>query len=170
MLIALAGLQGVGKSTVATALARRLPAAVVSVDDVESALLRAELERSFSTGLAASLVAEEVARANLVLGSHVVVDAANYVSVARRTWVSLAARLGVPLLFVDVVCSDLSLHKARIEARHREVPGMPEVTFDDVVERYAETEAWGDEPRILVDTAYPLDVDDLVDRVRRALG
>lgn len=168
MLIAMAGLQGVGKSTVAQALAARLPAVLVSVDEVESALCRAELERSFSTGLAAYLVAEEVAAANLRLGAHVVVDAANYVGVARRTWTSLAGRLGVPLLFVDVVCTDLGLHKRRVEARHRGLPGLPEVTFDDVVERYAETEAWGDEPRIMLDSALPLDVADLVARVTAA--
>lgn len=47
----MAGLPGVGKTTVARGLAARLPAVLVNVDEVESALLRAEFERSLRPGL-----------------------------------------------------------------------------------------------------------------------
>ena len=47
-LIAMAGLPGVGKTTVARGLAARLPAVLVNVDEVESALLRAEFERALT--------------------------------------------------------------------------------------------------------------------------
>lgn len=168
-LIAMAGLPGVGKSTVARALAQRLPAVLVNVDDVESALIRAEFERSFATGLAAYLVAEQVARANLALGRHVVVDAANYVTYARNIWTSLAREHGVPLLFVEVVCTDLAAHAERLADRPA-VPGLPRLTFDDVVVRYAETEPWGREPRWLVNTATELDHDAIFAQVQAALA
>ena len=168
-LIAMAGLPGVGKTTVARGLAARLPAVLVNVDEVESALLRAEFERSFATGLAAYLVAEQVARANLDLGQHVIVDAANYVTYARQMWTALAVQYRVPLLFVEMVCTDMTAHAERLTGRPA-VPGLPRLTFDDVVVRYAETEAWGGEPRWLVDTAGELDHDAIFAQISAALA
>lgn len=167
-LIAMAGLPGVGKSTVARGLAVRFPAVLVNVDEVESALVRAEFERSFATGLAAYLVAEQVADANLALGQHVVVDAANYVSYARAMWTSLAARHRVGLLFVEVVCTDLAAHAERLASRPL-VPGLPRLTMDDVVVRYAETEAWGAEPLWLVNNTGEVDHDRVFADVLAAL-
>jgi len=168
-LIAMAGLPGVGKTTVALGLAERMPAAVVNVDRVESSLVKAEFERSFATGLASYLVAEQVARDNLALGHHVIVDAANYVTYARDMWTRLAREQSTPLLFVEVVCADLALHQARLEAREV-VPGLPRLTFDDVVARYAETEPWAGEPHWLVDNARPLDHDRVFAEVMAVLG
>lgn len=168
VLIAMAGLQGVGKSTVARGLAERMGAVLASVDELESAMVAAELERGFATGLAAYLVAERFADTNLGLGHPVIVDACNYVRVAREMWTGLAARHRVPLLFVEVVCADLELHAARLAARP-EVPGLPKVTFDDVVERYAETEPWVNEPRWMVSTAAELDHDQVHADVLAAL-
>lgn len=168
-LIAMAGVQGVGKSTVARGLAARFPAVLLTVDAAESAMVRAELERGFATGLAAYLVAEEFAHANLALGQHVVIDAANYVTHARQMWTSLARSHRVPLLFVEVVCTDLALHAARLDARP-EVPGLPRVTMDDVVVRFAETEAWRDEPRWLVNNTGDLDLDQVFADVQQALA
>lgn len=169
VLIAMAGLQGVGKSTVARGLAQRFGAVLVGVDALESAMVRAELQRGFATGLAAYLAAEQVARTNLELGRHVVVDAANYVHYARDMWSELAREQAVPLLFVEVVCTDLDLHKARLDARPA-VPGLPKVTFDDVVVRFAETEPWGAEPRWLVNNSGELDLDAVYAEVLAALS
>lgn len=167
-LIALAGLPGVGKSTVARGLAERFSGVLVSVDEVESALLKAEFEYSFATGMAAYLVAEQVARANLALSHHVIIDAANYVAYSRQLWVGLANQHATALLFVEVVCTDLALHAERLASRPA-VAGLPKLDFDDVVVRYAETETWGREPRWLVNTAGPLDHDQIYAEVQAAL-
>ncbi len=66
-LIALSGLPGAGKSTVAAALAQDAAAVVVSVDPIEDAMHRAGLMPTHETGLAAYLVAEVVARESLTL-------------------------------------------------------------------------------------------------------
>ncbi len=50
MLIAVAGLPGVGKSSVAEALGRELRAPVVSVDPIEAAMRRAGVGRAQPTG------------------------------------------------------------------------------------------------------------------------
>jgi predicted kinase len=103
MLIAMAGLPAAGKSTVAEALGRVLPAPVVSVDPVEAAMWRAGVERGQPTGLAAYLVAEAVADGVLALGQSVIVDAVNAVEAARGQWRTLAGRHGVPVVFLEVV-------------------------------------------------------------------
>lgn len=168
MLIALAGLPGAGKSTVAEVLASELDAVVLAVDVIESALLRSQIERSFGSGLAAYIVAEDLAREELRRGRTVIIDASNYVQVARDGWTALARQTGSQLLFVDVVCSDFAEHMRRVEERRRGLYGLPEVTWDDVVERFAEVQPWGSEPRILVDTAGVLDGPELAQRVRHA--
>lgn len=163
----MAGLQGSGKSTLAPALAARLPAVLLSVDPIESALHRAGVPASFERGLAAYLVAEEAARANLALGWHVVVDAANYVSPARRMWSDLAAVTEVALVFVETVCDQATL-AARLGTRQRNLPGFAEVTAADAAVRAAESDPWGDEPRITVDTSASVDIAALVARLTTA--
>lgn len=142
MLIALAGLPAAGKSTVAEGLGRLLPAPVVSVDPIEAALWRGGVERDQPTGLAAYLAAEAVAEGVLALGQSVIIDAVNAVEPARGQWRALAERRGVPLAFIEVVCSDRELHRARLAARRRDIAGFYEPTWADVERRRAEFEPW----------------------------
>ena len=127
-LIVMAGLPGAGKSAVAEALGRALPAPVVSVDPIEAAMWRAGVSRGEPTGLAAYVVAEAVADGVLGLGQRVIVDAVNAVEAAREQWRGLAARHGVPVAFIEVVCMDPLVHRRRLEGRMRGIEGFPEPT------------------------------------------
>ncbi|MFJ5228499.1 AAA family ATPase [Kitasatospora sp. NPDC088391] len=155
MLIVMAGLPGAGKSTVAGALGRELPAPVVSVDPVEAAMWRAGVGRDQPTGLAAYAVAEAVADDVLTLGQDVVVDAVNAVAEARAQWRALAVRRGVPLVFVEVLCSDPALHRARLERRSRGLSGFPEPTWEAVQGLRSAFAPWTDE-RLRLDSAADL--------------
>lgn len=158
MVIAMAGLQGAGKSALATALGERLGAVVVSVDALEQAVLNAGIPRSFETGLAGYTTAAAVARANLANGLPVVVDAANYVDEGRAFWRSLAAERGAALLWAHVVTPE-GLHRERLEARVRPEAGDIAVEWEDVERRRAETEPWSEEDAahlVVVDGALPL--------------
>lgn len=166
MLIAMAGLQVTGKSLVAAQLAGRLDAVLLSVDPIESAMTRAGLWHNQATGRAAYLVAQDTARANLALGHDVIVDAANYVAQARSMWVELAEEQRTDLVFLVTVCSDADEHRRRVRQRRRDLPGIPEVTWDDVMRRNLETEMWGPEPRLAVDTAHEVDLDQLITLIR----
>ena len=84
-------------------------------------------------------------------------------------WTALAREQRTSLLFVEVVCTDLAVHQARLSARP-EVPGLPRVEFDDVVVRYAETEPWGNEPRWMVNNVGELDLDAIQAEVLTALS
>ena len=124
------------------------------MDPIEAALFRAGIERSPSTGLAAYLVAAAIAERNLALGLTTILDASNYVEPARRMWRDLAEQQRVPLRWIEIVCADETLHRARVEARGAYIAGFPAVTWADVLRRRTETEPWADE-RLVVDTTAP---------------
>ena len=128
-LIVMAGLPGAGKSTIGEIVGARLGATVVSVDPIESAILRAGIDADQPTGLAAYLVAEEIAEKELDSGRTVIVDAVNAAEAARLQWRDLAARADVRLRVIEVVCSDESLHRARLEKRERGLPHLEETTW-----------------------------------------
>ncbi len=155
MLIAMAGLPGSGKSAVAGEIARALGCAVLSVDPIEAAMWRAGVERDQPTGLAAYVIAEDLAREQLLVGNDAIVDAVNDVEPARDQWRSLAASLGQPLAFVEVICSDEQVHRRRLAGRQRGIEGFPEPTWESVLERRSGFTSWTDD-RIRVDSMSPL--------------
>lgn len=167
MLVVMAGLPGTGKSTVAEASAALLGLPVVSVDPIESAILSAGIDADQPTGLAAYLVAETIAESVIASVGGVVIDAVNAVEPAREQWLKLATRRGIPIRFVEVVCSDESVHRARLEARGRQLAHIAEPTWHAVEQSLDEWEPWGGDsgavPRITVDSVHPVPV--LVEQV-----
>jgi predicted kinase len=163
VLIAMAGLPGAGKSTIADGLSRELRAPVLSVDPIESAMWRAGVQRTEPTGLATYVVAETLARANLSTGISVIVDAVNAVEPARWTWREVAASAGVRLKFVEVVCSDERVHRERVQARSRAIEGFEVTPWEAVLAARAEWAPWSDE-RLRLDS-----LDSSADNLKRAL-
>ncbi|WP_395639477.1 AAA family ATPase [Pseudolysinimonas sp.] len=167
MLVVMAGLPGTGKSTVGEAAAALLGLPIVSVDPVESAILSAGIDADQPTGLAAYLVTETIAESVIASVGGVVVDAVNAVEPARNQWLKLATRRGIPIRFVEVICSDESVHRARLEARGRQLAHIAEPSWHAVEQSLDEWEPWGGEtgavPRITVDSVHPVPV--LVEQV-----
>lgn len=168
MLIAMAGLPGAGKSTIGQVLSGRLNVPVVSIDPIESAILRAGIDRDQPTGLAAYLVGRMQAATLLETGRSVLVDAVNAVNPAREQWVTLAATLEEPLKFIEVICSDADLHRQRIENRERSLPHL-ELTWNAVEQSLEDYAEWSGPSaavaRITLDSVEPLGVN-----VERALA
>lgn len=166
MFIVLAGLPGVGKSTFAAALARRVDAVVLAVDEVEDALLGAGLPAGFSTGVAAYGVVERLTEAQLGVGRSIVVDAVNDDPRAREQWHGLAARAGVPARWFELRLASGDGHRHRLEARGRRYASLPEPAWATLAARGAALEAWeGD--RVVLDAALPVGA--LVERALRRL-
>jgi predicted kinase len=128
MLIVMAGLPGAGKSTLAAIVGARRKIIVLSVDQIETAVLKAGISAGQPTGLAAYLVAETLAESALVRDRDIIIDAVNAVDPAREQWVNLAERTGSGIRFVEVVCSDPDEHRARLvdRAAKREQAGIVE--------------------------------------------
>jgi len=168
MLIAMAGLPGAGKSTIGQVVGARLGFTVVSVDPIESAILRAGIDSDQPTGLAAYLVAEMHAEAFLTGSRSVIVDAVNAVNPAREQWVNLAARLSEQLRFIELVCSDPELHRRRIEGIEPSLPFL-DLTWNAVEQSLDEYAAWTGPSaavaRITLDSVDPLGIN-----VERALS
>jgi len=160
VLIAMAGLPGSGKSTIAQVLGGRLGASVVSVDPLEAAILKAGIDSDQPTGLAAYLVAETIAESVLVSGHDVIVDAVNAVDPAREQWVGLAQRQGVKLKFIEVVCADPEVHRQRLENRAQRFAQLAEPSWHAVEQSLDEYSNWAGPSaavaRITIDSVQPL--------------
>ena len=154
VLVLMSGLPGVGKSAIADAIGERLPAVVIAVDEIEAAILRSGVDRSFETGLAAYRVGAAIAAHQLDLGASVIADAANYLEVGRQIWCAAAARAEIRV--IEVVCSDEAMHKARLTRRERGLEPFPEPDWDDVMRMRQETEPWSLD-RLTIDSVRPLD-------------
>jgi predicted kinase len=150
-LIVVSGLPGSGKSTVADGLSRRLSIPVFSVDPIEAAMWRNGIAKS-QTGIAAYEVAAALADEHLRLGHSVIIDAVNPIEAPRAGWRTLAAKHKAGMKIIECVCANEAIHRQRIEARRRNIDGMPEVTWSRVLERRAEYQPWTD-PRLTLDTS-----------------
>lgn len=153
-LIILSGLPGSGKSTVAEGLAKKLALPVLSVDPIESSIIKSGFKRSFETGLAAYLVAEALAAEHLKLGISAIVDAVNAEKEGRALWLNLSKRHKAKLIIIECVL-DKAIHRKRIESRVRGMRGIPEVTWLDVEKRRKKYLEWNRE-RLILDTANPV--------------
>jgi predicted kinase len=104
------------------------------------------------TGIAAYEVAQALAEEHLRLRHSVIVDAVNPVEAPRAAWRNLAAKHRVSLKIIECVCADEAMLRQRIEARARNIAGMPEITWARLLRRRDEYEPWTD-PRLVLDTS-----------------
>jgi predicted kinase len=146
MLVVVSGLPGVGKTTIARALAQATGAVHLRIDSIEQALRNAGRPVEGEGYAVAYAVAED----NLRLGRLVVADCVNPWPLTRREWRSVADRVGVVALDVEVVCSDAGEHRRRVESREADIPAHKVPTWQEVLER--DYRAWDDD-RLVIDTA-----------------
>jgi predicted kinase len=151
MLIVIAGLPGSGKSTMAADLGRALNCAVLGVDQAEAAMWRAGVNQSAPTHHAAYLVVAALAAEQLALGHDVIVDAVNGPELARAQWRDLADRMGAELRFIVVECGDDRIFRDRVEHRSRTIEGLPEPTWEGILQRRTQFPPWTDE-RLTIDS------------------
>jgi predicted kinase len=145
MLIVLGGLPGVGKTTIARALAQKLPAVHIRIDSIEEAI-RLSGVTVVSLDDAGYRVAYAIADDNLRLGLFVIADSVNPLPITRDAWLAVAQRAGTAAMQVEVRCSDVAEHRRRVERRVTEQGGP---TWADVLAR--DYHVW--HPELVIDTA-----------------
>jgi predicted kinase len=163
VLVAFGGLPGVGKTTIARALARQLGAVHLRIDTIEYAIRESGVLNG-TVDAAGYETAYAVAEDNLRLGLTVIGDSVNPLPITRSAWRDVARRAGVPIVEVEVTCSDKAEHRRRVETRGTDFPGWT-LTWQEVVDR--DYRPW-DRERVVIDTA-AAGVDDGVRAVRAAV-
>lgn len=147
MLLVFGGLPASGKSTLSKCVARKLQAVYVRVDSIEQALRDEGFNRVYGEGYA---VAYQLAADNLLFGSTVVADSVNSISMTRNAWRSVGESIGVPVIEIEIMCSDKAEHRQRVETRVDRIAGLIQPTWDEVIAR--DYEPW-EEACIVIDTA-----------------
>ena len=156
VLIVFGGLPGTGKTTISRELTIRLAANYLRIDSIEQTLR--EAGRTVDTeGYA---IANALAAENLKLGRIVIADCVNPVLASRVGWRKTALQNSARMIEIEMVCSDLALHRQRVESRVSDIGGLKLPTWNDVVNR--PYEPW-DREHLVLDTALG-PPDDLVTR------
>jgi predicted kinase len=135
VLIILAGLPGVGKTTIARELARRLVAVHVHIDAIELAIRQSPAHAAVTMDEAGYRVGYAIAEGNLKLGHMVIADSVNPWPATRDAWKSVADRAGVRAVEIEIVCSDPVEHERRIVSRDPDPSGGRPLTWQQVLAR-----------------------------------
>lgn len=170
-LVVVTGWTGAGKSTIADLIAQELNATVGSFDWLMSGLraapevwARVELPVERQRRVGWNLLAR-VAEQQLRRGSSCVLDLVAREE-PRGEWEALAERCGAKFGVVECVCSDIGLHRSRVEGRRREIPGWYELDWEHVARGREAYEPLA-EPKLVLDAADS--ADDNLDKVKRTL-
>lgn len=167
MFIIFAGLPGTGKSTIARHLAECLGAMYLRIDTIEQAI-RSSGILPFRTdvGPAGYMAAYRIAADNLRPDRVIIVDSVNPLKITRDAYRHVAEQADVDFLEVEVVCSDVDMHRNRVETRQTDMEGLTKPSWEQVEARHYER--W-DRPHLVLDTA-SLSVDQSVERIMTALS
>lgn len=182
-LIAVGGIIGAGKSTLAAALSHDLSVPIVSSDLARKFMMAAQpydrlsdrdghvgkWEGAYASDRTAAVYSELARRATAVLrsGRTVVVDASFREAEQRHRFERLAEQQRVPFLFIEAH-APREVCRARLDARGRHVSDARGDLLDEFAARWETTDGLTPDRRLTVDTSAPLE--DAVRAVRRRLG
>lgn len=144
------GLPGSGKSTLAQFLARELHCVYVRIDTIEQGLRDL---CHVEVGGEGYRMAYRMAADNLRQGLSVVADSCNPIALTRAEWEGVAREAQASHVNIEVICSDLTEHRRRVETRSSQVAGLQLPSWQNVQQR--QYEPWQTE-RIVIDTAHPI--------------
>jgi predicted kinase len=166
ILIVFGGLPGTGKTTLSRELTRRLAASYIRVDAIEQTLCAG----GHDDGPMGYVIANALAVENLRLGRMVVADCVNPVPASRDGWRQTAMLSSARIAEIEVICSEMALHRQRAEARKSDIAGLKLPSWQDIVGRHYEP--W-DRDHLVLDTAHD-SIDHLLERaetyVRDGIG
>lgn len=157
-IIAFTGLPGTGKSTLAERLARTIRTPAFAGDWMLGALtpyrILGGLEREAYLSLHNNILETLVVR-QLLLDQSAITDCILDDETVRK-WAGIADEHGASIRVIECVCSDLELHRSRVDGRVRGIPGWHEIDWDHVERMRIEYPPLTVE-RLQVDAVEPVD-------------
>jgi predicted kinase len=168
-LITMRGLPGSGKSTLGRALSKQLGCPIIDKDDVKDILDG----HCSAAGPLAYQTMFNIARRQLLQGLDVICDSPLTFSISYKKAQSVAAETHAFLAIVECICSDEQKWSQRINGRkHLQLPAHHQTDWDIFQMNRAKMESEMnypiDDPRIIVDTARP--VDEIASEIIQWLG
>lgn len=145
VLIVLGGLPGTGKTSIARAVAHATGALHLRIDTIEQALRDggvAVVDHGYR-------VAYALAADHLRQGQSVIADSVNPISTTRAAWRGVGQAAGVPVLEVEIICTDKAEHRRRVETRTGDIAGLVLPSWAEVTGR--DYEPWSAD--LVIDTA-----------------
>ncbi|MGE5601843.1 MAG: AAA family ATPase [Nitrososphaerales archaeon] len=171
-LVVFAGAPGVGKSTLARALARELHAAYLDKGTIKDAALglgrelKIENAQQFAAALSYSLLIP-LARDNLTVGTQVIVDSPAGYRGFQDAIEQLVRSVKVDFRLVECISTDEALLRERIERRGPDLPDHRVRDWDAYQQARERLERMSG-PRLVVDTAEPVSIN--LRKIMNALG
>jgi len=158
-LIIFSGLPGTGKSALAEAVGRELGIPVFAKDWLEATVLRSKLipaETEKQLGSVGYDLLTVLAERQLSLGQSVILDSVASTASIRNIWSALGRKYSAGWFVIECVCSDIAVHRARLEKRQRHIPGWHELQWSEVEFVRSYYAPWSEE-RLILDSMHPLD-------------
>jgi len=158
-LIVFSGLPGTGKSALAEAVGRELGIPVFAKDWLEAVLLRSKLvpaETEKQLGSIGYDLLTVLAERQLRLAQSVILDSVASTESIRNMWRALGKKYHADWRVIECICSDISVHRERLEKRQRGIPGWHELKWTDVEFVQSYYAPW-DEERLIIDSINSID-------------
>lgn len=86
-----------------------------------------------------------LAESALGLRRSVILDSVAGTEEVRRDWRGAARAADAALVVLVCVCSDVGIHRSRLEGRQRGIPGWPELSWGDVEAVGSRWQRWPDD-------------------------
>ncbi len=168
MLIILGGFPGSGKTTLARELSQKIGATFIRIDTIEQTIRNKckQIGEVIDEGYA---IGSAIAKDNLNVGQYVVADSVNSIDITREMWVETAKQANSKFVEVEIICSDKSEHRNRVETRKADLPNHKLPDWQKVENR--DYSAW-DSKHVTIDTAgrsVEYSIKELVDKLRPLL-